>query len=404
MSLFRVSAQGLIPFRRVTGESVPHVEATEALMEALWSDLSAVVGRRLLPVVRGSADGDEDAPAIVALDEQGEIVVLYAGATVDSAGLAFCLEQVGWARGVTVSELASCYWRENDDFWHDWQEFSGTTSPIAPESGSRTPQLMIVATAMTSSAEAALGFLTDTGAPVSVLRAAMYTDDQGCQLLELGASSAGQTAAPFGVSVPLRRETAAASAIDAPSVESASSGFHGSRLAPKPSPRSSKPEANHTSTPPLASPSRDASDEDQSWPEGRNISVGAMNHAVADELFSGTSARQQQSRFVRPAIRATPTPGRQSRSISHLRRKQLGVGDAEMTGETSADPLEAEAASPSPRGDQAAKDAEQAPPLLAPLKFPSELAEPAIPEELSGSQTAHLAGSAAANGRGSRGV
>lgn len=401
MSLFRVSAQGLIPFRRVTGESVPHVEATEALMEALWSDLSAVVGRRLLPVVRGSADGDEDAPAIVALDEQGGIVVLYAGATVDSAGLAFCLEQVGWARGVTVSELASCYWRENDDFWHDWQEFSGTTSPIAPDSGSRTPQLMIVATAMTSSAEAALGFLTDTGAPVSVLRAAMYADDQGCQLLELGASFA-----VFDASVQSRRETAAASAIDAPSVESASSGFHGRRLAPKPSPRSSNPEANHTSTPPLASPSRDASDEDQSWPEGRNISVGAMNHAVADELFSGTSARQQQSRFVRPAIRTTPTPGRQSRSISHLRHKQSGIGDAEMTGETSADPLEAEAASPSPArgGDQAAKDAEQAPPLLAPLKFPSELAEPAIPEELSGSQAAHLAGSAAANGRGSRGV
>jgi len=371
-------------------------------MEALWSDLSAVVGRQVLPVVRGSADGDADAPAIVALDEQGEIVVLYAGATVDSAGLAFCLEQVGWACGVTVSELASCYWRESDDFWQDWQEFSGTTSPVAPESGSRTPQLVIVATAMTSSAEAALGFLTDTGAPVSVLRAAMYTDDRGCQLLELGASSDVQASAVFDAFVHPRREAAAPSAIDAPIVESAISDFPSRRLTPKPSPRSPKPEANHASTPPSASPSRDASSEDQPWPEGRNISVGAMNHAVADELFSGTSGRQQ-SRFVRPAIRTTPTPGRQSRSIAHLRHKQSGVGDTD-TGETSADPLEAGAVPPSPRGDQPARDAEQAPPPLAPLRFPSELTESVIPDELRAASAAHLAGNGTANGRGSRGV
>ncbi len=398
MSLFRVSTRGLIPFRLVTDEMETQPDVTDALIEALWSDLDTVTGMTLMPVRRGDAD-DDGAPVIVALDAGGNIVVLYATARLDSTGLACCLEHTGWARGVTVSGLASDYWRGSDEFWRDWQDFSGTTSPVTV-AGTRAPALFVVTTTVTSSTEAALSFLTDVGAPVRVLRAAIYADDHGCQLLELaGGAATGHSTLP--TSARRRRgidSTPPASAAEPNKVAE----NHRGRQTATPAPKAREvTEGSHGTANSrfIDAPSRAMQGERQVSP-GRGIDVGSMNRAAADELFSGSE--RQQGRFARPTTRASGDVTPQSGSVSQLRRKQSVSDDVVPEADDDLEQMyDEEDVNPafSRYGERRSKNphSPMSPPQLAPLRFP---AEPVLPEELLG-PLGSMAGNGAGNGRGS---
>ncbi len=409
MSLFRVSTRGLIPFRVVTDEMETQSDIAGALIEALWSDLDAVTDLTLMPVRRGAAD-DDAAPIIVALDTDGNIVVLYAESQVDSTGLALCLEHVGWARGVTVSELASDYWRGSDDFWRDWQDFSGTASPWISDTGPRIPALFIVTTAMTSSAEAALDFLTDAGVPARLLRAAIYADDHGCQLLELGSRP---SSARMPASTQSRRDVGSEPAPAGPAGSAPLTGYRASQAAiATPKARETVddvPAEVSSQFVDISSPAMTPGDRQVS--PGRGIDVGSMNRAVADELFSGSDPQRQQSRFARPPARALRGATPRSGPLSQLRRKQHMVDDVAPQAEAGDDSEQSHdsGAAPAPftrHGDRRSQNSNPSlsPPELAPLRFPGGLAEPALPEELLGSigsMTGNGSSNGAGNGRGS---
>ncbi|HEX3731643.1 MAG TPA: hypothetical protein VHU91_01770 [Mycobacteriales bacterium] len=374
MSLFRVSPQGLIPFRPIDGGSVDPAEVTNALIQALWSDLDAIGGGRLMAIHRGGADGSNEVPMILALDGDGSAVVVYASAQLDSAGLAHCLEQVGLARRSTVSELASGYWRGSDEFWRDWQDFSGTSSPVSSGSHNRPLRLVIVTTAIPDSTEAALSFLTEAGTPVSVRKASMYVDAEGCQLLEL----AHEPASPHEV----RQGASEQRKVATPhTVENAQ---------PAPAPRNTPNPGQRTTRLTSHMPDREA-EVGQRGAAGRNMDVGAMNHAVADELFSGSSG-SRQSRFTRPTSRVAANPP--AASVSQLRRKQPTPVEIEPPGaEDDYDQGDEDQTPRFGRNDDALSE-EYGSPQLAPLRFPSELVEPPFPEELMNP------GVVSANGRG----
>ncbi|MGH3428347.1 MAG: hypothetical protein ACRDQZ_12400 [Mycobacteriales bacterium] len=375
MSLFRVSPQGLIPFRPIDGGSVDPVEVTNALIQALWSDLDAIGGGRLMAIHRGGADGSKEVPMILALDGDGSAVVVYASAQLDSVGLAHCLEQVGVARKATVSELASEYWRGSDDFWRDWQDFSGTASPVSSGSRNRSLRLVIVTIAIPDSTEAALSFLTEAGTPVSVRKASMYVDAEGCQLLELAhESDSPHNAVRQGATEQRKVATAR-------TVENAQ---------PAPAPRNAPNPGQRTTRLTSHVPEREA-EVGQRGAAGRNMDVGTMNHAAADELFSGSSG-SRQSRFTSPTSRVTANPP--AASVSQLRRKQptpIEVEPADV--ENGYDQGDEDQTPRFGRNDDAPSE-EYGSPQLAPLRFPSELVEPAFPEELMSP------GVLSANGRG----
>ena len=415
MSLFRVSTRGLIPFRLITDEMESQPDVTSALVEALWSDLNTVTGLTLMPVQRGGTatdDGDADvAPIVVALDSDGNIVVLYAAALLDSTGLALCLEHVGWARGVTVSELAGNYWRGSDEFWQDWQDFSGTTSPLSA-AGPRAPALFIVTITMTDSAEAALGFLTDAGVPVRVLRAGIYADDHGCQLLELGGRSLPAPAsAQLSTATRRRRDPGAEPESADPATEMVDNvPLNGHRdrrtttAAPKTweaveGPRPQAPSRFVDTSSSVAVPGGDRQVRQE-----RGVDVGSMNRAAADELFSGS--QRQQSRFTRPTAHSPGSSVPQPGSVSPLRRRQLPtddvIGAAQADDDLEQPYDESGLASFTRHGERRNHSPRPvpSPPHLAPLKFPGEPIEPVMPDELLG-PIGRMTGNGAGNGRGS---
>lgn len=363
MSLFRISEAGLIPFHLVAGESMGGEQADHDLAQALWSDLDAISGQRLFPVRRGEVGDDSPPPVTLALDATGGLVLLYARALIGSTQLAECLEQLGWARSITVGELSSIYWRGADNFWEDWEDFSGTPTPAALSEGSGQPRVMFVSTKIAASTESALRFLADTGVPVSILRAALYSDDHGCQLLELR---------DVQHSGPVERDSEPArSANDTASPASQVSPNGNGRNAPATmdEPKSSGP----TSASRMAQNLRRSLER-----EGRNIDVGGMTRVAADELFAGSdrepAGTERQSRFARPSLRKPPGSQAQPGSVSPFRRR---LSPADEPGPS--DTLDRDLAELTGGGRRDDRDAS---PQLAPLRFTSELVEPQLPAEL----------------------
>lgn len=199
MPLFHVSREGLVPFRRLAAESATPEAAAVALAKVIWRDVDAVTGERLLCIYNG-ATGESQLPgalarggarigrAIVALDLVGNVVVIEVRHTLTLDALVESLNCAGWARTVTISELAELHWQGREQFWSQWQRFAGTA---APPSISRKPRLVMVATEIDPGCRSALDYLADNDVPVTVLRAGLFADPDGRHVLEVQPRHAG---------------------------------------------------------------------------------------------------------------------------------------------------------------------------------------------------------------------
>ncbi len=148
---------------------------------------------------------------------------------------------------------------------------------------------------------------------------------------------------------------------------------------------------------------------DRQIPQERGIDVGSMNRAAADELFSGSNSQRQQGRFTRSTPRSSGGSAPQPGSVSPLRRRQFPADVVSATEpEDGFEQSCEENGSPSltrhgERRNQHPRPAPN-PPHLAPLRFPGEPVEPALPEELLGSigsMTGNGFNNGIGNGRGS---
>lgn len=181
MSLFHVSSRGLVPFRRLDSAETGG-DATSALTSVISQDLSAVTGERLLSIANGVRQGGERNPALVALDEDGGLVIVYVRQSLDKNALGEALECVSWARRVTVSELAEIHPGGDDAFWDSWTRFAGTSGPPALRSA---PKLVLVARELTAQTAGVLSFLAEFHIPVAVLRIELLHNDDGERLLQV---------------------------------------------------------------------------------------------------------------------------------------------------------------------------------------------------------------------------
>ncbi|NUS74286.1 MAG: hypothetical protein HOQ05_12900 [Corynebacteriales bacterium] len=202
MPLFHVGSDGLVPFRRVSTGVGSAQEVEASLAKALWFDLPVALSEDLFPVYNGFSSAEaptrgfssrnaKAGPALIALDQQANIVVICVRQTFDQNALAACLESVGWARNVTVSELAELYWRGPDIFWRAWQEFVGASGT---PSVSRKPRLIVVASELATASRSALDFLLDHDLPVQVMRAGLFAGPDNSQILDVSAASRGTEA------------------------------------------------------------------------------------------------------------------------------------------------------------------------------------------------------------------
>lgn len=179
MSLFEVGPDSLIPFRQLAAGGG---EYDAALEEVLWRNLDSLAAEPLFRIRRQAPLAGGGHPAIIALDRKGGVVVAHVRAQVDRSGLAECLEYAGWARTTSLPEIASLYWRGEYEFWTDWQEFTGSAGP---QQLARHPRLLVVTADLAGRAGPALEFLVEHGLPVTVIKAALYSDDQGRRILDV---------------------------------------------------------------------------------------------------------------------------------------------------------------------------------------------------------------------------
>jgi hypothetical protein len=179
MPLFEVGPDGLIPFRGPAGGAESYDQILE---EVLWRSLDSIAGEQLLRIRRQAPLRGGGSPAVVALDRQGNVVVVHVRYQINRVDLAECLEFAAWARSTTIEEIASLYWRGQDDFWSDWRMF-------APESPvphlSRAPRLVLVTSDFTGKAGSTFDFLVDSGLPVKVVMACLYETEDGRNVLDV---------------------------------------------------------------------------------------------------------------------------------------------------------------------------------------------------------------------------
>lgn len=105
---------------------------------------------------------------------------------VERPQLAQALEYAGWARSVSLDDMANLYERGEQAFFEDWKEF--TDSPT-PRVINRSPRLILVAHDIHPRTRDALRFLADSGLPVSVVLVSVYEDDEQRRFIEIEGES-----------------------------------------------------------------------------------------------------------------------------------------------------------------------------------------------------------------------
>ena len=180
MPLFEISAdEGLVPFRQLRGGAELYESEIE---ELLWSDLESFTGESLFPIKKQANIQGGGRPDIVALDGNANVVIIEVKRDVDRAQLAQCLEYAGWGRSTSLDELAGLYHRGAGQFFADWADFTDSDAPVVL---TRTPRLILVARDFHGRTESAFQFLAENGLPVSVIRVAVYVDEQGRRFVDV---------------------------------------------------------------------------------------------------------------------------------------------------------------------------------------------------------------------------
>lgn len=195
MALFRIEheGQGLVPFAQYAAGDGLYEREVEDL---LWDNLEEVLGRTLFRVARQAHLPHGGIPDILALDETGRIVVIEVKRDVDRQLLSQALEYAGWARESNLQEIATLYTNGAQQFWADWQEFTGTEQPVPI---SPNPHIVLAAASFHRRTEAAIGFLRGAGVPLVVLSVGMYQDADGQKFLD--ADRRGELGPPTATSV-----------------------------------------------------------------------------------------------------------------------------------------------------------------------------------------------------------
>jgi hypothetical protein len=162
----------------------PGAELYETEIEdLLWGNLDAFYGTDLFPVARQPIIDTGGRPDVIALDETGRLVVFEVKRSIERTQLAQCLEYAGWARRTSLDTLCRIYHGGADRFFLDWQEFTGTGTPLTVEP---SPVLVLVAQEFDDRTSDALGFLTDSGLPVYPVPVSAYEDGQQHRLYLIG--------------------------------------------------------------------------------------------------------------------------------------------------------------------------------------------------------------------------
>ena len=179
MPLFEIARGELVPFRRLKGGADLYEKEIENLV---WANLEEFTGETLFPIRRQAKLPLGGIPDILALDKTGRVVVLEIKRDVDRHQLAQCLEYAGWGRNTSLDELAGLYHASEDAFWADWQQFTGSDTPVLVNP---QPRLVLVARDFEERTRSALNFLIDAGVPVSLIGVSIYEDETGRRFVDV---------------------------------------------------------------------------------------------------------------------------------------------------------------------------------------------------------------------------
>ena len=201
MPLFMVEAESmLVPVKRVS----PGPDLYEKEVEDLfWNNLEEFTGEALFPVARQPKISIGGRPDVVALDEDGRVVVVEVKRDMDRVQLSQCLEYAGWARTASLDELAGIYQAGPDQFFEDWTAFTETGAPaiINP-----FPRLILIAREIHGRTEAALEFLIENGLPIDVITVSIYEDAASKRFIDISGDHEPQVIAQASPTNAVRAE------------------------------------------------------------------------------------------------------------------------------------------------------------------------------------------------------
>lgn len=186
MPIFRINSGSLSSFVRVSPG--PDLYERE-LEELIWSDLEAFTGEALFPVARQPKISRESRPDILALRSDGTPVIIEVKRDIDRGQLAQVLEYAGWARLTSLDEIARLYKLNAehagpDRFFQDWTEFTESSTPVTIQS---PPALILIAREFRGATRSAVGYLEETGVPITVTPVTVYVDPDGARVLHVDA-------------------------------------------------------------------------------------------------------------------------------------------------------------------------------------------------------------------------
>lgn len=198
MPLFDLSTERPRPFRRLNSSAEVYEQEIERLF---WDDLEAFAGEPLFAVARQPRIPGGGIPDIVALDPAGRVVVVEVKRDIDRSQLAQCLEYAGWARRTSLDGLAALYEGGPTRFFPDWQQFTGTETPVvvAP-----VPRLLLVARSFDGRTQSAFEFLQEHGVPVGLVKVVFYEDSHGSRIVDVDNGAEARPVVPVPLPVPPR--------------------------------------------------------------------------------------------------------------------------------------------------------------------------------------------------------
>ena len=181
MPLFEVCGDELVPCRRVKAGAGLYENEIEGL---LWHNLEAFVGYPLFPAARQPSVAGGLRPDLLALDIEGHVHVIEVKRHVDRTQLAQSLEYAGWARDLSLDDLAGMHQGGPETFFAAWSEFTDTDAPRRIHG---PPRVVLVAGEFDSRIDGAIEYLAELDRSIAVLRVSVYEDQHRRRFVDVEA-------------------------------------------------------------------------------------------------------------------------------------------------------------------------------------------------------------------------
>lgn len=185
MPIYEEKDNRLVPFTVLN----PGPDLYESEIEELvWNDFEAFVGEALFPIARQAQLPSGGKPDILALDDEGRVVIIEVKRDVDRAQLAQSLEYAGWGRLTNLDELATLYDARieghvgPDAFFEDWRSFTDSATPRIVNSDCR---LILIARDFDTRTSGAIEFLQEYGVPIQIVPVALYAHATGWRIVSI---------------------------------------------------------------------------------------------------------------------------------------------------------------------------------------------------------------------------